>query len=177
MVSQEDRQLTQRRALKMLEVGHIAVSAHEGTTMEVADFGLGRLEEIGLELLVYVNTDRYCAKELVLFSGQICPQHRHPPIEGRVGKEETFRCRWGTVYLYTEGAPTEQPKGIVPEDKASTFTVWHERILRPGDQWTIPPNTWHWFQGGPDGAIVSEFSSTSDDATDVFYDPAIQRVP
>ncbi|MCL4520020.1 MAG: D-lyxose/D-mannose family sugar isomerase [Firmicutes bacterium] len=161
----------------MLEVGHIAVSAHEGTTMEVADFGLGRLEEIGLELLVYVNTDRYCAKELVLFSGQICPQHRHPPIEGRVGKEETFRCRWGTVYLYTEGAPTEQPKGIVPEDKASTFTVWHERILRPGDQWTIPPNTWHWFQGGPDGAIVSEFSSTSDDATDVFYDPAIQRVP
>ncbi len=46
-------------------------------------------------MLVYVNTDRYCAKELVLYPGQTCPEHRHPPFDGTPGKEETFRCRRG----------------------------------------------------------------------------------
>ena len=30
-------------------------------------------------------------------------------------------------------------------------------VLQAGEQYTIPPNTWHWFAAGPDGAIVSEF--------------------
>lgn len=33
----------------------------------MAELGLGELEYTGLELVVYVNTDRYCAKELILF--------------------------------------------------------------------------------------------------------------
>ena len=37
-------------------------------------------------LLVYVNTDRYCAKELVLYPGQECPEHRHPPFGGPAGE-------------------------------------------------------------------------------------------
>ena len=24
------------------------------------------------------------------------------------------------------------------------FTVWHKIVLRPGEQYTIPPNTLHW---------------------------------
>ena len=71
----------------------------EQDRIEVADFGLGRLAEARLQLLVYVNTDRYCAKELVLSPGQLCPEHRHPPFEGTPGKEETFRCRRGSVDL------------------------------------------------------------------------------
>jgi D-lyxose ketol-isomerase len=35
----------------------------ERQRIEVTDFGLGRLYEIGLQLIVYVNIDRYCAKE------------------------------------------------------------------------------------------------------------------
>jgi D-lyxose ketol-isomerase len=51
--------------------------------------------------------------------------------------------------------------------------IWHEVILRPGDQLTIQPNTLHWFQAGPDGAVVSEFATHSADELDVFTDPAI----
>ena len=48
-------------------------------------------------------------------------------------------------------------------------------MLDPGDQYTIPPGTLHWFQAGPDGAIVSEFSTTSRDELDLFTDPEIAR--
>ena len=64
---------------KLMEAG-IAVSERERRELEVADFGLSDLDHTGLELVVYVNTDRYCAKELVLFPGQTCPEHRHPAV-------------------------------------------------------------------------------------------------
>jgi D-lyxose ketol-isomerase len=51
----------------------------------------------------------------------------------------------------------------------------HEIELNPGDQYTIPADTLHWFQAGDEGAIVSEFSSTSRDESDHFTDPRIQR--
>jgi D-lyxose ketol-isomerase len=53
--------------------------------------------------------------------------------------------------------------------------VWHEVALLPGQQHTVPPNTLHWFQAGPEGAIVSEFSTHSRDDLDVFTDPDIAR--
>jgi D-lyxose ketol-isomerase len=55
------------------------------------------------------------------------------------------------------------------------YTVWHEVILRPGQQHLIPGNTLHWFQAGPAGAIGSEFSTQSRDDLDVFTDPDIAR--
>jgi D-lyxose ketol-isomerase len=139
----------------MLSNAGIVLSPAEREAIEVADFGLGRLEEIGLQVVVYVNTERVCAKELVLFPRQICPEHRHPPFGGHAGKEETFRCRRGTVHLHVEGR--------------------EELVLRPGDQYTILPDTLHWFQAGPEGAVVSEFSTESRDELDVFSDPQIVR--
>ncbi len=168
----------QRRALGFLKKARLPITAHEAKNIEVADFGLNDVQHIGLELVVYENNDRYCAKELVLFPGQICPEHRHPPRDaGNPGKRETFRCRWGKVFLYVEGEPVRRPKGKVPADKKPYFTVWHEIILKPGDQYTLAPNTLHWFQSGPQGAVVSEFSSSSDDESDIFTDPNIMRIP
>lgn len=165
------------RAMKYLDKAKIALSKKEKNSMEIADFGLHRLDEIGLEIVVYENNDRYCAKELVLLPYQICPEHRHPRIdEKNPGKQETFRCRYGEVYVYVEGAPVRRPKAKVPADKKDTFTVWKQIVLKPGDQFTIPPNTLHWFQGGQKGAVVSEFSSTSMDESDFFTDPEIQRI-
>ncbi len=154
----------------------IVITDQEAENIEIADVGLDRLDEIGLEIVMYVNTDRVCAKELVMFPHQICPEHRHPRINGKPGKEETFRCRWGKVYLYVPGDPALHPKGSVPADKKETFTVWHEIELNPGDQYTLMPDTLHWFQAGPDGAVVSEFSTTSHDESDIFTDPEIRRV-
>jgi D-lyxose ketol-isomerase len=166
-----------KRALKYLAKAKIVVSKKERESVEVADFGLQRLDEIGLQLVVYENNERYCAKELVLLPRQTCPEHRHPQINDQTpGKQETFRCRLGEVYLYVEGEPTRRPKAKVPRDKKDTFTVWKEIVLKPGDQYTIPPNTLHWFQGGRNGAVVSEFSSTSRDESDFFTDREIRRI-
>lgn len=55
------------------------------------------------------------------------------------------------------------------------MTVFYEVVLHAGEQYTIYPETWHWFQAGAEGAVVSEFSTTSTDETDVFTDKNIVR--
>jgi len=159
----------------MLKRAGIVITPAERARIEVADLGLGELENTGLEIVVYENNSRYCAKELILFPGQTCPQHRHPGNKGKPGKQETFRCRWGIVYLYIPGKPARKPHACPPKGREKFYTVWKEVVLKPGGQYTIPPDTMHWFQPGPLGAVVSEFSSPSNDPTDIFQDPAIRR--
>ncbi len=163
------------RAHDYLNRAGIVLTQIESENIEVADFGLGELETTGLELVVYVNTARVCAKELVLFPCQTCPEHRHPPIDSDPGKEETFRCRWGSVYLYVAGQTSISPAARVPAGREHAYPVWHEIVLQPGQQYTIPPDTLHWFQAGDEGAVVSEFSTRSRDEFDVFTDPGIRR--
>lgn len=139
---------------------------------------MGDILKTGLESIVYINTERCCAKELVLFPGQTCPEHLHPVIGvGNPGKEETFRCRMGTVYLYVEGTPERNIKAVLPEGSESYYTVFHEIVLGPGEQYTLYPNTKHWFQAGKEGAIVSEFSTHCMDELDIFTDPRVRRLP
>lgn len=161
---------------KMLEDHHIVLTEEEKKNIEICDYNLGMFDKIGTGIVIYVNTDRCCAKELMLFPGQLCPEHRHPVLGDYPGKEETFRCRAGEVYLYVPGDAVEQPKGYVPEERKEHFTVWHEIILKPGEQYTMQPNTKHWFQAGPDGAIISEFSTQSFDSKDIFTDTGIIRL-
>ena len=144
-------------------------------TIEFVDFGLGAIEVEGLNLFVYENNERYCGKELALLPYQTCPEHRHPPRKNDLGKRETFRCRKGIVYLYVEGEEPEVLSCELPENNQATYTVRKEIVLRPGDQYTIEPNIKHWFQAGETGALVTEFSSSSDDASDIFTNPMIQR--
>jgi D-lyxose ketol-isomerase len=177
MITRNQVQSAQERAAQMLGQAGITITPEECRNIEVAEFGLGELEKTGLELVVYVNTDRYCAKELILFPHQTCPEHRHPSVAGKPGKMETFRCRWGQVWLYVAGEPAPVTQGRPPAGSEAYYTVLHEISLTPGDQYTIPPDTLHWFQAGDLGAIVSEFSSTSHDVSDVFTDPRIRRTP
>jgi D-lyxose ketol-isomerase len=163
------------RGAAQLAAAGIILTPEEQARIELADFGLGAFEREGLALFTYVNTGRYCAKELVLLPGQTCAQHRHPPLsQDNPGKQETFRCRRGTVYLHVEGEPTRAPRATPPGEH---YEVMHEIVLEPGDQHTIPPDTWHWFQAGPEGAVVSEFSSRSVDEADVWLDPRVDRTP
>jgi D-lyxose ketol-isomerase len=177
MLTKEQIEEARIRAAQYLDRAGIVLKPEEAANIEIADFGLGQLEQSGLEIVVYVNTSRVCAKEIVVFPHQTCPEHRHPRVEGEPGKEETFRCRWGKVYLYLPGDPTPNPTAKLPAGHEAHYTVRHEVVLNPGDQYTLPPNTLHWFQAGPEGAIVSEFSTKSRDEADVFTDPEIQRVP
>ena len=165
------------KACGILDQAGIAITEKEKEEMEIADLGLDDIENIGIEVIEYINNNRYCAKELILFPNQICPEHRHPFVSNQnPGKMETFRCRWGQVFLYVEGESVKEPKANVSERYKQHLNVWHEIILNPGEQYTIPPNGLHWFQAGEMGAVVSEFSSSSTDENDVFTDPNIKRV-
>ncbi len=165
------------KALEIYERAGIVLRDDEKENIEIVDFGLNDLERTGLILVTFINTSRCCAKEMVLLPGQTCPEHRHPPVDNSPGKEETFRCRWGEVYLYVEGEPEKSPIAAPPKGRERSYSVWHEVKLEPGQQYTIYPDTRHWFQAGPEGAVISEFSTTSIDEKDIFTDSEIIRTP
>lgn len=175
-MKQADYDRLAQEAFDLYEKAHIVLTDAEKAALEITDYALGNVRETGTEIVIYVNTERCCAKEMALIPFQTCPEHRHAPIEsiGYPGKEETFRCRYGTVYLYVEGEPAAAPKAKPPR---GVYTVFHEIVLHPGEQYTMHPNTLHWFQAGPEGAVISEFSTTSYDECDIFTDPAIVRTP
>ena len=175
MVSNEKHNEIRQRVIKMLDQNKIVLTESEKENIEVADFGLNDIENIGLQIITYINTERVCAKELIMFPHQTCPEHLHPTIDDIPGKEETFRCRAGNVFLYISGVSTNAPSCKAPNEKY--YTVWHEIELKPGEQYTLMPDTLHWFQAGKNGAIVSEFSTKNTDDADIFTDPNIIREP
>ena len=67
MVKRSVVSAAQERARAMFDEAGIVLTPEERANIEVAEFGLGQLEQIGLELVTYVNTDIYCAKELIMF--------------------------------------------------------------------------------------------------------------
>jgi D-lyxose ketol-isomerase len=179
MITKEQYREAVDYASDMFRGAGIAITPQEKESIEVADFGLGILEDVGLQLLVYVNTERCCAKEMVLRPFQTCPEHRHANgIENGVsyvGKEETFRVRRGTCYLYVDGeGRKEDIKAKIPP---TPVTVFREIVLHEGEQYTLHPDTNHWFQAGDEGAVISEFSTKSRDDSDLFTDERIKRIP
>ena len=162
-----------KKALEMYEKAGIVLSDKEKSSVEVVDWGLEELDTLGLQIITYINTERVCAKEMVLLPHQTCAEHKHVPTNGQQGKEETFRCRYGKCYLYVSGeGRREDIHGYIPP---TDVTVFHEIVLEPGEQYTIMPETLHWFQAGEDGAVISEFSTRSTDETDVFTDKRLVR--
>ena len=164
-------------ALEYYKKAGVILTEDEKAGIEVADFGLGVVRRVGLQIVTYINTDRVCAKEMVLLPYQTCPEHKHVPTNGNAGKEETFRCRYGKVYLYTDTNKTAKKEDIHAPIPATDVTVFDETVLLPGQQFTIMPETLHWFCAGEDGAVISEFSTKSTDETDYFTDKRITRLP
>ena len=177
MITRQEWQEARDWAWDLVRKAGIVVRDEEINQIEVADLGLGELPITGLQILTLVSTQWVGAKLLILRPHQFFPQHRHPPspTEDYPGKEEIFRGQWGEAYLYVPGEPTPNPKGNPPSHRKAYCTVWHEIVLGPGDQFRCPPDTWHWFQAGPEGAIVWSFSSKVTDAADIFLDPQVTR--
>ncbi len=173
-----DAERQKKLAIEYYEKAHIVLTDEEKENIEVADLGLNMVDKVGLQLVVYINTDRVCAKEMVLTPHQVCPEHRHVPTNGLEGKEETFRCRYGKVYLYTDSASGKGNKDNISVPLPPTdVSVFNETVLLPGEQFTIMPGTLHWFTSGDEGAVISEFSTRSTDETDYFTDKRIVRAP
>lgn len=176
MITRVEYDQARRRAALLFERAGIVARPDELDRIEVVDLGLGELADTGLQIMTLVDGGEIGVKVLALFPHQTFAQHKHPPLGDYPGKEETFRCQWGELYLYMPGEPTPDPRGHPPAHRQHTYTVWHETILHPGDQRTSPPDTFHWFQAGPEGAVVWSFSSRATDVQDVFVDLAIERV-
>jgi len=175
MITRTEYENARKRAAEMLDRARVIARQDEIAGIEVADLGLGELERIGLQILTIVNTDIVGVKVLVSFPRQTFAEHRHPPLGEYPGKEETFRCQWGELRLYVQGPKTPNLASRPPAHRARFYTAEHEIILHPGDQYTVPPNTWHWFQAGPEGAVVWSFSPKTTDVQDEFAAPDVVR--
>jgi D-lyxose ketol-isomerase len=162
----------------MLARAGLAITPAELARIEVADFGLADLERTGLQLLTYVNTDRYCAKELMLFPGtDLVPSIAIRPSAASLARWRRSAAAGARCISSSRGFRRRPTPRVRQRGVEAYYTVFHELLLLPGDQYTIPPDTLHWFQAGAEGALVSEFSSTSRDELDVFTDPRIVRIP
>jgi D-lyxose ketol-isomerase len=175
MITKKQYREAQKRALEYMEKAGVIVSEKEKDNISVADFGLSDLERQGGQILTFFNTERLSAKVIVLFPWQILPEHWHPVLDKDIGKEEILRVRWGEVYLYVPGEPALQPKAKIPPGEEENFTVWHEVILKPGDQYILKPQMVHWFQAGSEGAVIDDYSSTARDLQDGFTNPRVVR--
>ena len=135
-------------AANQIRQAGLVLSDSEAAAIEIADFGLGRYDELGLAIHVYVNTARCCAKELAMLPNQMCPEHLHPPVDDDPGKEETFRVRQGEVHLFVAGDndSTEAQafaESFVPADKKKPYRhiATYISCLAINTPWLPAPHT------------------------------------
>lgn len=160
------------------------LSKEELDSIAVADFGLSDPGREGAQILTLFATDRISAKLILLFPGQILPEHWHPPVGSDPGKEEILRGYWGRV-LYFEDRSSEVGRSAdlrfrpdaseLPSWKPEAYTCRHRLDLDPGVQIIAPPGTKHWLKGGPEGGCVLSFSTCVRDILDQFTDPGVVR--
>lgn len=175
MLTKADYIDAQRRAAGMIRKSGMCFTEDELEKIEVADFGLSRLDVEGAQILTLVATDRIAVKIIALFPRQTLPEHWHPRVGEDPGKEETVRIVSGVARIYVPGEDTMK-EGFVPEGQENVYTMRCELIFKPGDQITLQPGTKHWFQAGETGAVMFSFSTIARDVLDGFTDPEIKRI-
>jgi D-lyxose ketol-isomerase len=175
MITRRERQEAIEHAWQLCRKAGLVLLDEEKDHIEVADLGLSEFKTSGLAIMTLKVTRDVGIKLIALTPWQICPEHRHPPLGDYPGKEETFRGLWGQAWLYVPGEPTPDPQARVPAHRRPYYTSWHEIDVSPGHQHTSSPNEWHWFQAGPEGAVVLSVSSRPTDLQDDFQDPGVQR--
>jgi len=175
MITRKEQQTARQQAADMIRQAGIHITDKEADGIEIVDFGLGRLEKEGVQVLTLVQTERISIKVLVLFPNQTEPEHWHPPVGSDPGKEETVRVITGTMYFYVPGENTFK-EGFLVKGKEHCYTMRHELVMRPGDQITLAPGVKHWFQARDEGVVLYSFSTVARDAMDQFSDKGIVRV-
>ena len=174
MITTTELKAVCEESLRLIEASGLPLTAADRAKITAADFGLSRIRQEGIQILTMYETERAAGKILVLLPFQTEPEHWHPSQGDNPGKEEIIRAVWGDLYFYVEGEDTLE-KGFVPEGQEAVYTLRHEIDLQPGDQLVFPPDTPHWFQAGPRGAVMFSFSTKVVDNLDGFTDPAIRR--
>jgi D-lyxose ketol-isomerase len=156
-------QQARERAAATLEAAGLKLTPEEREGIEVVDFARNVLEDVGAQIVVYVNTERICAKEIVLFPNQTCAEHRRSTARRHDGQGRNIP------------GPSRDPEARPARADRGGYTAAREIVLNPASSSRCRRNTLHWFQAGPEGAIVSEFSTRSREDLDVFTDPEMAR--
>ncbi len=173
LTSQQQKEIREKAIVYFEKAGILLTEEEKKNKLQIFDYNTGDFFKMGIVIVTFVNTERYCGKFLVFFPGQSAAEHFHPDVEENKGKEETFRVLWGSAYAYGKGKPTENIKAKIPEGKEKYFTSRNEVILNPGDQYTIKLHEKHWWQAGPEGVVALEVSSTSRDLFDNYSDDTL----
>lgn len=148
-----------------------SVSQDELNRIEVNDLGLGNIRKEGFSFIDILRTKRLRITVLMLLPGQSLPQHVHPPYEDEIGKEETIRVIYGQTKVYSAEDDQNKENIKIPEGKEKYYTAKYEVHLNQGEQYTVKPNTNHWFQGGEEGAVNICFQNRVDETRNIFFDP------
>lgn len=173
MVSKKLAAQLREMARKELEKVGVYITQEEYDAMDIADFGHGDCFVEGGQMVTFFCTSRVSAKMIVMLPGQTLPQHWH--LSENYGKEETIRVAGGVLYMYREGEDNMQ-YGTIPAGREQYYTCRNELVMRRTNQITFFPGEKHWFQGGPEGAVLYSFANCAIDAMDPFEDPTIVRV-
>lgn len=153
------------------------LSAAEIQAIRVNDFGLNNLPVEGFAFVDLLRTERVRTTLMIFLPNQTLPQHKHPPYDNEPGKEENLRVLWGEFTVCVEGAETAGVENMIPPGKADYYTARKAVVLETCMQFTIPPNTAHWFHAGPEGAVVLACQTRVDEERNHFYDPASNGCP
>lgn len=62
MLTKDQYELYRKKALDLYQKASIVLTETEKQQVEIADFGLGQFEKTGLAVVVYLNTERCCAR-------------------------------------------------------------------------------------------------------------------
>ncbi len=127
----ENQKVVFEKSIEIIKKTGLILTPEEIEGMEIADFGLNEIEISGAQIITIVNTDQIAVKILIMLPYQTEPEHAHLAIGEYNGKEETIRCEWGELYLYSPGEPTPDPKAKPPANRRETYAVWKEDIFKP----------------------------------------------
>ena len=174
MITRKTYTEVQQKSLDLIDKAGIIVTAEEREKIAVADFGLSNIYTEGVQILTFFETERMAGKLLILLPNQTEPEHWHPPAGNDPGKQEIIRALWGNLRFYVSGEDNMKV-GFIPKGKEKYYTLRHEIIMKPGEQLIFAPGTKHWFQAGPEGALLYSFSTAVRDGLDGFADPYIVR--
>lgn len=165
-----------REAEALIAASGFPLTASDRARLEANDFGLGNLRVEGFVFTDLLLSPRVRVTLLVLLPGQTLPQHLHPPYQNEPGKEETLRVLYGQARVYVRGDPSG-PSPRIPAGKEAYYTARQGLALEVGEQFTVPPNTEHWFQASDQGAVCLAFQNRVDELKNRFYDPASTGCP
>jgi D-lyxose ketol-isomerase len=80
MITRVEFESAIKEAAQLLSKAGVSIRSDELECMEVADFGLGELQQSGAQIVTLVDTEQIAAKLLMLLPRQTLPEHLHPPL-------------------------------------------------------------------------------------------------